>query len=184
MNPYSPTTGVPDLSTISIPRRSPRTGWAIALTPIVWAIVYILLIGGGIEDICNRHPHAKDMPIGYVVFAFAFLLITLPINYFVAAVLFRPIVRFSQLRFGSDILALLCVAGLLAITLAPLAVSSIPGLTPLQQDRDALTRPFVIASLVSAVAFFGLTRDRLIAVPTTLLRMMRTHALHLWPKRA
>lgn len=63
--------------------------------------------------------------------------------------------------------------------LAPLAVSTIPGLTPLQQDRDALTRPFVIASLVSAVAFFGLTRDRVLAAIFTLLRAVWTRVLHM-----
>ena len=83
------------------------------------------------------------------------------------------------MRFGSDLVVLLCVAGLLAMKLAPLAVSTIPGLTPLQQDRDALTRPFVIASLVSAVAFFGLTRDRVLAAIFTLLRAVWTRVLQM-----
>ena len=179
MNPYDPTIANTDLTTNSVPHRTPRTAWAIALTPIVWAIVYSLLIGGGIEDIRNRHPHARDMPFGYGIFALAFLLITIPVNYLAVAILFRPIVRFPYLRFGTDLIVLLCVAGLLAMTLAPLAVSSIPGLTPLQQDRDALTRPLVIASLVSAATFFGLTRDRVLAAPSKLLRALWTRAVRM-----
>ncbi|OYP32191.1 hypothetical protein CGZ80_20260 [Rhodopirellula sp. MGV] len=123
------------------------------------------------------------MPIGYGIFALAFLLITIPVNYLSVALLFRPIVQFPYLRYGTDLIVLLCVAGLLAMTLTPLAVSSIPGLTPLQQDRDALTRPFVIASLVSAVTFFGLTRDRVLALPSILFCALRTLALRMWSRR-
>lgn len=183
MNPYDTTTGALDLRMISASRSTPRTALAIGLTPIIWAMVYSLLISSGIEEICDRHPQASDMPIGYWIFAVAFLLITIPVNYFVVAVLFRPIVRFPNMRFGSDLIALLCVAALVATSLATLAVSAIPGLTPLQQDRDALTRPFVTASLISALAFFGLTRDRVLAVPATLFHSLQTQALYLWPKK-
>ena len=184
MNPYDPTTAAHNLTAIADPRPAPRTAWAIALTPIVWAIVYLLLISAGIEDIRDRHPRASDMSIGYTIFAFAFLLVTFPINYFVAATLFRPIVRFPYMRLGSDLIAVLCVAGLIAFSLAPLAVSQVPALTPLQQDRDALTRPFVIASLTSALAFFALTRDHVLAVPSKLIQSLPTHALRLWTKKA
>jgi hypothetical protein len=182
MNPYDPA-AAREVPTNGNSRPTPNTAWAIALTPIVWALFYLLLISAGIEEICDRHPQARDMPIGYAIFAVACLLISIPVNYLIAVTVFRSIVRSPYMRFGSDLMAVLIVAGLIASSLAPLAVSQVPGLTPLQEDHDALVRPFVIASLVSALSFFGLTRDGALALPPTIIHAFRIQALRLWRKQ-
>lgn len=125
---------------------------AVLIAPWIWIAAFTFTFGWAIDDIKSRHEHLRDMAIGAVIHYIGFVIVSLPILYFVAGAIFGPIVTYRYFRHGLSAIPISGLAIGLGLVAGNVAAKSMNA--PAGADFDAIVRAFLHASLAFAAAFF------------------------------